>query len=811
MRVRTLALLSALVLVGGFLILWTARGPEVARATVPDPGARPPEQGIPGRLEGLAVEDPSSGSRTAVETALEEPEASAPAVASSTTIRGRFVDAAGLSIGGVEVSSAELAASGRSDGQGRFELSFDLERAETSCTLHARMAGFVPAHRTVQLGGEPVVWLGDWKLEGGAPVSGTVRDSIGLGVAEVSVGCLREDVPDAALANLPERPLEEVGTPEPRCVTGADGTFLLDGVPFGERRLVAAAEGWQTAVSSRFDLRANVPADPIDIRLVARGGPGVLAGVVLSPRGEGVPRARLGLRSSSGSRVLFTDEGGRFRATGVPSQPQQEIVASDPAGRWGEARMSGVRPGSLDLVLHLVESERFRLVVSGDDGSAVEEFAVTLLSQDGAALQRLELERHAGGEVELVRPSATFQLRLEAPGWMPWVSEWLAPAGVSPRWIVQLAPARGVAGTVLFDGAPLPKARVSIHEAFAELALVNGLPVRSDPSALASASSGPDGSYRIGVPTAGLYYLRVEADGWASAERGPLSLGPATAERVDVTLGRGGAIEVGLRSWQAELAGRVVRISRGDGFPRTRRTDPSGILLFEELMPGPWLVELAEVEWDDSSWILRRTSRPLDELQSNVRVVEGGRERIELWLDGPERASPVLSGFLGIDGRGAQGWRARLEDDAGFSDEVPVDARGAFELSVPSMGTFQLTLTKSPGEALPMQVLRDTVALESPRNSWSFSFETAALAGEVPAELRAAAGTLFHVWSSGTVTCWSPLLPDAAGFLATEGLPAGMGRIVRVELDRPLDARALETGLAVELPPGARTELVWPR
>ena len=150
-------------------------------------------------------------------------------------------------------------------------------------------------------------------------------------------------------------------------------------------------------------------------------------------------------------------------------------------------------------------------------------------------------------------------------------------------------------------------------------------------------------------------------------------------DEITIELTSGGTIEGEVIVAPAQnREGLVVGCSRQDGRPTFTRTDKDGRYRFENLTPGPWLIEGRKVEPEGRS----SSSASLEDapFEPSVYVEEGTTSYFDLdlrWLDGL-----AVTGRLTIDGRGAQGFTAQLVSrDGGDYGIAPVtlDKDGNFE------------------------------------------------------------------------------------------------------------------------------------
>ncbi|MHC4944908.1 MAG: carboxypeptidase-like regulatory domain-containing protein [Planctomycetota bacterium] len=212
-----------------------------------------------------------------------------------------------------------------------------------------------------------VLDLGSIVLERGGTISGLVRDKQGRPVADAEVFYTKNATPMPGIPHVIWRhfgpSLERYG--ETR--TAVDGTFKIKGVPPGTVRVWAA--GKTTIYDFTLTPLLILPGKEFDnlrLSLVPLPTSDRIEGVVLSPGGKPVPRARVALfggRSASRKkwsepdRIVEADERGRFFCRTLLLIHHYDLEAKDPLGRYAPKRVEGIRRGTLDLVIRLDPKE----------------------------------------------------------------------------------------------------------------------------------------------------------------------------------------------------------------------------------------------------------------------------------------------------------------------------------------------------------------------------------------------------------------------------------------------------------------------
>ena len=200
-----------------------------------------------------------------------------------------------------------------------------------------------------------------------------------------------------------------------------------------------------------------------------------------------------------------------------------------------------------------------------------------------------------------------------------------------------LAPAPVLSGRVLLDGEPEAGARVVLYQGIegTRRLVVNGFPAFWQHTGEETRTDAK-GVYRLTPRGAGEYVVRAEVTGHAPGESDPVRLASgAGIDDLDVRISEGGTLVVQVVVPQGDdPAGVVVAVTRGDGHPRTRRTDSEGLARFEHLLPGRWNVLEADQELDPSTTSSSSFDAPDGEPEPErpwvVEVVEGRTVRYAL-------------------------------------------------------------------------------------------------------------------------------------------------------------------------------------
>ncbi len=733
-----------------------------------------------------------------------------PAHTTRVTLKARVVDEVGAPVANAQLEALrfEPLAVAESGPSGEINLTLDFAGKQLAykptIVLEVSAAGFARDRRTITVDVGAELWLEEWKLVASGSVAGRVLDESGRGVGGAQVACLSPSISEIEWNTKRSESLDELAAQGARAISGDDGSFVLEDVPHGKRRLVAVAEQWLAGATKPFELGVAQRLDGVDIRLTERVSGKSISGRVVRSDGSAVPWARIVVRSSGDSVELAAEANGRFTVTSL-DRDRYEVTAFDPEGVLREAAATDVARGTRDLVLSLTEAPTVELVVVSLEGDPIEDFSASVRSAEGdLSLASYELGRHPDGILAVRVPGRAFVIDVLAPGWMPASLGPLSPASVVNRLEIRLSPAAGLSGTVLAGGSPVPGAEVSIHREVKRHTEFNGFPVRCKHSAEASAMSAHDGSFVVPVTSPGRYFVHVAAAGWARAELGPFELDSSSTRRESIELTRGGSMEVQVHSSKGrDVAGHVVALSRGDGWTRTSRCGTDGRLAFDLLTPGRWQVGFVEKEIDARFGMTRDGTKPPREIPWNCQVLEGQAAKIDLWIEDRGQEPCVLQGRLAIDGARAEGWQARLEEEDGVRTAASAfEPTGEFRVSVTQPGWYRLLLTSPMGNPSEMLVILDRVQIKVGNTEWSLELETGSLEGTLSAAMADPSKLMFHHWQRGTTQCLAPIAPGPDGTFRCARVSAGSGRIVKLDPKQPLAAQQPEVLAVVEIEAG---------
>jgi len=665
----------------------------------------------------------------------------------------------------------------------------DFPLAEGSALVRFELAalGYASEERTAVCTAGESTHLGRIELVPGGAVSGRVVDERGvpLAGARLSLGSLDEPYPMLEMLRL-----EAARDSVPGATSGADGRFLLRGVPAGMVRLWAHAEGRLASYTPPLEVRAGQESTGVELALAPLAHENRLHGLVLAPDGTGVPHAELEFRhamdggDSVRSGSTTADAEGRFEFR-LPPDTRSWLTASDPDGRYGPASAGELANGAQELVLTLREVRRVELVVTGRGGEPVETFALELLSAGGETrLGGLARGEHAGGRALFVLPEQPFLARVHAAGHRARELGPLEPGRVGAELACALEPVVGLAGVVTRAGTPVAGVRVRLLEqvsADTELT-ARGYRLVLWPEARDEAVSDAEGRFLLTPPAAGGYFVRAEPPGGAPTEVGPVAVGDELGgPPLELVLGAGGALEGRVRlTHGADPEGAIVGLTRGAGDERTQRVGSDGRFRFEALVPGPWRVELCSAELFGPIQGFSSTQNPRVEpfeLSANCVVREGETTYVDI---GDEAGDAfTFEGRLRIDERPALGWSAHLGTAGRLDLEgegwTPLDSDGHFTLRARAPGAYRLTLRRQGGEFQEQFVFED-VELTGSDAPWERALHTGKLELAGVAWDGEGPPSVVHLWRGpGQLFALTVGVGDSARAIE---VPVGPGRLV---------------------------------
>jgi RNA polymerase sigma factor (sigma-70 family) len=606
--------------------------PKIARAEEPAPLAQAPL---------AAPAAAAQNARVASAEPQAEVPASAPAAAPPTPLAApatpparvdvRFVDAEGSPWEGVrfEYEGHDSVATSSADGRAELELAWTwpVERSDAMpFAFVARRAGVATKAFTAILKPGATTHLGDVLLVPGSRVLGHVIDEQGtLDLARVEVGLAAVEIPD----DDPGRRARHGSRAFDRVVTtraARDGEFALEGVTPGRWRLWAHAANARYSWTEPFDVEEGRDATGLEIALSPLLDEDHIAGVVLDPDGNPVPRAKVLFVYSNGSESGTTsevaDELGRFDQR-IQIDAIHGVLASDPEKRFDPGLAAGVHPGTLDLEVRLAPRSTVDVRLQGPDESVVAgaSFQTSFVTDGAYVADEPEAELDAEGLYRLPTPPRTFTLDVRAPGFRPRSVSDLDPAALPRPLVIVLEPAHFLRGRVVFEGRPVENARLSLRAYATDVTIIrNGFDCLVRSEVLGQTTSDAAGRFELSCDVDSEVVLRANATGFAPGELAHLD---PTEDPDDLVLEltRGGTLEGRVLVDEGQSAeGIIVGINRGDVEPRTLRSGPGGAYRFDGLTPGKWQVLACERELQAGSVTIMSLSN--DDASSEPRELE---------------------------------------------------------------------------------------------------------------------------------------------------------------------------------------------
>jgi hypothetical protein len=243
----------------------------------------------------------------------------------------------------------------------------------------------------------------------------------------------------------------------------------------------------------------------IEIRLVALEREDTIEGVVLiARRRAGSERGRALQRTQRGGHVVGQLRRRRRRTFPPPRADARAARAARarPGNRAGPTRRrTESSRGRRDVVLQFPPQRWLEVAVHARGGSAIDEFAATVMSADRTRTLAVgKLEVHAGGRARLLVPGEPFLVEVRARGhggaelgpWDPAQAPALAEASLEP-------PRPALRGRVMWGEEPVANARVGLYELTAETTRVesNGFLTRLNPRAEDETTSDAQGWFEL--------------------------------------------------------------------------------------------------------------------------------------------------------------------------------------------------------------------------------------------------------------------------------------------------------------------------
>jgi RNA polymerase sigma-70 factor (ECF subfamily) len=752
-------------------------------------------------------------SREAMTVDVSPQEASEPRL---HAFEARVVDGRGAPVLGARLFWIDGdAASPASAGDGLVALTVDRDSFGDRGTVRVEAPGFLSLEIELAAVEGERTWAGDVALAGGATITGAVVDAAGGPVVgeQVFLTWSRSLDGRAAEARREGPSMSDLWDGDEQTTTDADGRFTFRSFETGTRMLWASGATSLWTIEGPFEIAAGESRD-FELTLEPAERALRISGTVLDPEGRGVAHAHLWYFDDPGrgKRSGKADAEGRFDLLLDVDRPHA-LRAVDPEGRYSEASLTDVAPGSVGVSLRFTPARWLTVVARGADGEAltVGTLYATNSADDNIIASGEESDVPAEGG-RLLEPCEPFLVKMQAEGHAEGVFGPFAPGALAQQVEFRLEAVRELTGVVRHEGRPVPGARVETYWSIGDRQVVynRGFRATRYPFSFQEATTDADGRFALTPRENPDFFVRVSSDDLAPAEHEVRGYDPQRGAELVFDLTAGGAIHGRVRALRGEEpTGVLVAASRGDANEQTMRVGTDGSFRFEHLMPGRWLVEVVVDDLSEAGATFQ-SAAGAPEREWNVELHADEEAFVELDLSSRPRA--LLAGSLAIDGAPAVGWAVGLrpkDRPSGRPSEFPqavLDDVGRFHLETPVMGVHTLTLT-APGGEYPLAVSTPLELSDGPRD-WSLELETGSveLTGVPAITHEHYRPNLLWKGAGGASACLV-FAPDAGGAVRLDRVPAGTLELV----DYPGGARTQAVQIATfELRPGEVVRASFP-
>jgi|GEM_PF-3311523 len=505
------------------------------------------------------------------------------------------------------------------------------------------------------------------------------------------------DPPPAALQLLRMLPIAETRT-------ARDGTFRLDGVPFGEVRLIADRIGFVTRAAGRVNINDRGAHDAGTI-VLDRGV--VIGGQVVGHDGEPVPGVEVCAGAIVGTGALqilhpatHSDSKGFFSFEGAAPLPTLFALRAHRHEAWTFA--GPLDPGSDGLLVRLGAAHDLKLEIVDSDRSPVSEATVRLRAKSFQNIfpsdsplavddhlswigpGRAVVERLAPGEYDLVVTAEGYGRAVEKIE--------IGSAPLEKRIVLKQAAPAGIRVVAAKTGAPIEWAEIIVGAGMTDW-IEQGLQI-------VRARTDGEGRATVDLPGPGKYTVVVTHPGYAGG-LAEVEV-PLEKERV-IALKPGGAIDGAVHLPDAIDPLRysvALDFRSGEDIPQAATPflvalNGAGRFRIKNLNPGCYDVYLIE------RLVNKAPLRLFDVFQQepvelgSVDVVSAETVEAEFYLPLPEEriACGHVSGRVLVDGLPTAGAIVGVRFT---SAKVPVNDDGLFELGPVEAGKRFLTITLPP-------------------------------------------------------------------------------------------------------------------
>ncbi len=404
--------------------------------------------------------------------------------------------------------------------------------------------------------------------------------------------------------------------------TDRQGRFRIPNLPAGELGITVCAPG---CAPDRKKITVGPDTRTVEFRLQAAKP---LTGRVVDEAGLPISLAQVSVQNWQGGYSLQwqtkTDAQGRFSWAEPPADEVTLDIAAE--GYMGDDR--ALVAGADEQVIVLKKNMTIKgRVVDAATGQPIRAFQAILgyVGGDGTARWlRFNTAKGTDGAYSLTPQISLnqYNVRIEAEGYLPAVSEAFSRIDPSQSLDFALTPGQDVAGVVLGpNGQPLPEAEVALASVSQRLYLADGRLERS--RNVISAASGPDGRFRLPPQVDDYTLVAVHEQGFASVTRKEFE------KSGRVRLDPWGRIEAMARRGSQPLGSQSFSIG-GSGFDRSQEwpvgfnyspiTDEAGRFTIDRVAPGVTSI----------SWQLGRGDQPGVSCQQGIEIKAGQTCRLEL-------------------------------------------------------------------------------------------------------------------------------------------------------------------------------------
>jgi hypothetical protein len=458
--------------------------------------------------------------------------------------------------------------------------------------------------------------------------------------------------------------------------------------------------------------------------------------------------------------TYFTDERGVCKPY-CTAESRLRLRAIDREQERAAAYAFDVPASSRSIDLRLGEATPRTLIVVDENGKPVERFAWRMLDDlqyhvhdtgevardahgirmdvfrdasdaGGFPSQHIKPADHPGGEDALFMPQIPFVVQVEAEGYAIAELGPLAASGAPDEIRVVLQALPGVRGRVVAAGTGVQNAWVKLFPARGDdrQITVQGFPSRVETTATVETHTSDDGSFNLTLRDAGTFIVQAGDDTGRETEAAPMYIDArAGATGIELELLPLGAIDGRVLVADGESARDiVVGASRGEGRPRSVRTNADGAFRFEKLTPGRWLLRAASADIDpnDRGSAIDYTAPTDIELPFTCEVRPAETVRVDIDL----RSKAEIAFDIDLPGWAGGKWTASLEPRGtsfGLRKSIAGVELAQLRLLADQPGDYELHVwVVSPNPSCGITIV-DEVHLDAGRNVWKL----AVLCGEV--------------------------------------------------------------------------------